>query len=619
MPTQLPASTASLEAALQEIIELRRWAGPAKEFWPRFVLALVGLTSPSKAVVLLQDNSQPGKWKRLGDWSSNTGPAQPLVDFTARVEKLAQDCLEEGDLAAPLSERRDGHFTLAFRLKLQREEDVCVGVLLLTGVNESIARECLLRLTLVADLPASYQATLTSRQARSDVEKFAATLDLMVLVNAEKRFLATALALCNGVASRFNCERVSLGWLENGYIRLRAISRTEKFDRQMAAVRALEVAMEEALDQDEEVLWPPDESANVIARDHEAFAKAQSPGNVCSFPLRLDGKAIAVLTCERQSAPFSQIELQQLRLTCDQAVRRLSELKQHDRWFGARLASATREKLAKAVGPEHTWAKVLALLIAALLVVLFLVPFQYRVEGNFVLRSDEVSYLSAPFEGYIDQVFVRAGDLVPKGGKLVALKTSELELEESSAAADLTRYQREAEKARAAKNLGEMRIGQALAEQAKARLDMVRYRIDQAAIKSAFDGVVVEGDLRERVGAPVKQGEALFKVARTDDLYIEAEVKERDIHEILNRKAGEIAFVSQPKLKYPMHIITVEPAAVPKNDGNVFLVRCQVDGAIQKWWRPGMSGLCKVDVEKRTLFWMLTHRTVDFLRMWLWW
>ena len=617
MPTQIPSAN-TLESAQQEMTDLRRWAGTAKEFWPRYLVALGGLTNANKVVILLQDNAQAGKWKRLGDWSSNKGPAQPLVEFSAKVESLAVQCLAEGDQATPVSERREGGYALAFRLRLQRAEDVCVAILLVTGVNEMTARECLVRLILVADVPASFQANLTSLQARSDVEKFAATLDVMVLVNAEKRFLAAAMALCNGVASRFACERVSLGWLENGYIRLRTISRTEKFDKQMAAVRAVETAMEEALDQDEEILWPVAEGATYVSRDHDAFGKAQSPGNVCSLPLRVDGKAVAVLTCERQESPFTSIELQQLRLTCDQAIRRLSELKQNDRWFGARWASTTREQLAKAVGPQHTWAKVLALLGTVALVVLFLVPFNYRVEGNFMLRSDEVGFLSAPFDGYIDQVFVRAGDVVKQGDKLVGLKTSELELEESSAAADWTRYQREADKARAAKNLGEMRIAQALAEQAKARLDIVRYRIEQSAIKAGFAGVVVEGDLRERIGAPVKQGEGLFKVARTDNLYVEAEVKERDIHEILNRKSGEIAFVSQPKLKYPIQITTIEPAAVPKNEGNVFLVRCQVEG-VQKWWRPGMSGLCKLEVGKRTLFWMLTHRTVDFLRMWLWW
>jgi hypothetical protein len=32
-----------------------------------------------------------------------------------------------------------------------------------------------------------------------------------------------------------------------------------------------------------------------------------------------------------------------------------------------------------------------------------------------------------------------------------------------------------------------------------------------------------------------------------------------------------------------------------------------------------MSGLCKIDAGRGTLFWILTHRTVDFLRLNLWW
>ena len=88
--------------------------------------------------------------------------------------------------------------------------------------------------------------------------------------------------------------------------------------------------------------------------------------------------------------------------------------------------------------------------------------------------------------------------------------------------------------------------------------------------------------------------------------------------EILGKSKGEIAFVTQPKLKFPVTIQTVEPAAVTKKDGNVFLVRLKPDGAAATWWRPGMTGLCKLSTEKRTLFWILTHRTADFLRMKLW-
>ena len=235
------------------------------------------------------------------------------------------------------------------------------------------------------------------------------------------------------------------------------------------------------------------------------------------------------------------------------------------------------------------------------------------------MKSDDASYRTAPFDSYIERVLVRPGDVVKSNAPLLQLATRELQLEESAAAADVVRYQREAEKARANNNLAEMRVGLSLAEQGKARLELVRYRLAESSIKAPFDGVVVEGDLRERLSAPVKQGDALMRIARLDRLYVEAEVPERDIHEILGKQRGEIAFVSQPRLKFPVRIVKIEPAAFPKSEGNVFLVRCEFEQGIETWWRPGMSGLCKLSVESRTLWWILTHRTVDFLRLKLWW
>jgi hypothetical protein len=81
----------------------------------------------------------------------------------------------------------------------------------------------------------------------------------------------------------------------------------------------------------------------------------------------------------------------------------------------------------------------------------------------------------------------------------------------------------------------------------------------------------------------------------------------------------KVAFVAQPDSKYPVQVLRVEPSAVPKETGNIFIVRASLTGAPQTWWRPGMSGLCKIDAGRGTLFWILTHRTVDFLRLNLWW
>lgn len=618
METDLNGRDERFAVAASEIAELRRFPGIAKEFWPRFLTACAQLALSDIAVLMLGKPGAAPRWVKIGEWSA--GPGQPRLrkSFHDFIEQASERALSEGTFIEE-DDEATGAFLLGLRLKLARPEDEVVIVTLVTDFTEAAARDALARLALAADTPALYQANLASRQATADVEKFATVLDLMVPVNGERRFLAGLLALCNGVASRFTCDRVSLAWQEGGYLKLKAISRTEKFDRQMAAAQALELMMEECADQDEEVLWPAPEGATAVTRDHEKFAKEQSVAHLCTVPLRAEGKVLAVIACERQASAFTPVEVQQLRLLCDQLTPRLSELKRLDRWFGARLVEDTRELFARALGPEKTWPKVFAILGVLVLAALFLVRWPYRAEGNFIVRSEAVSYITAPFDGYIDKVPVRTGDFVPKGGEVLALNRAELLLEQSSAAAEIARYDREAEKARAGKQLAEMRIAEALAQQSRARLALVDHRLDAAVMRVPFEGVVVEGDLRERIGAPVKVGEPLYKVARLDGLFIEAEVDERDIEDILASKRAEFAFVSQPEQRYPATVVAIEPAALAKKDANVFLVRLKPDAAPESWWRPGMTGVAKLSVGKRTLWWIFTHRTVDFLRMKLWW
>ncbi len=608
---------AEFGGAVAELAALRQFTGEPKNFWPAFLAAAAKLAAADIAVLLLGQPGKTPRWAKLGEWTSSPGPSSTRTPFTSRLEALAERGLVAGGLVEA-NDPKAGTYTIVVRLKLSRVEDELIFAAQMKDFTEAAASEALVRLQLAADVPAAYQANLAARQTRHDVEKFAAVLDLNVPVNQATHFLPAALAFCNGIATRFRCDRASLGWLEGGYVRLRTMSRTEQFDRQMAAAQSLEKVMEECVDQDEEILWPAPEGMTTVARDHEAFAVDQKAGNLASIPLRLDGKVVAVLTCERQETPFTAAELQQIRLGCDQVVRRLSELKHHDRWFGARWQAQSREWFGDWLGPEHTWSKVSAILIAVVLAALFLVHVTYRVEGNFILRSDEAAYLTTPFEGYIEQVFVRPGDVVTNGEPLLALNRGELVLQQAAALADLTRYQRQAEKDRAGNNIADMRIDDSQARQAQAQLDLVRYRLDHAVIRAGFNGVVVEGDLRERIGSPVKQGDALFKVARIDTLYAEADIKESDVQRIIGKSKGEIAFVTQPKFTYPVTIQMIEPAAVTKKDGNVFLVRLTPVNGVVAWWRPGMTGLCKLSADKQSLFWILTHRTVDFLRMKLW-
>ncbi len=604
--------------ALEELAALRQFSGAPKDFWPRFLAAAARLISADVAVLLLGNPGKTPHWTKIGEWDSGSGLSRVRTLFTSQLEPIAERCLGKGNFVEQV-DAPTGSYTIAARLKLLRPEDEVILAAQLKDFTDAAARESLTRLQLIADVPIAFQQNLAAQKARHDVEKFAAVLDLNVPVNEATHFLPAALAFCNGLATRFRCDRASLGWIEGGYVKLRAISRTEQFDRQMSAAQMLEAVMEECVDQDEEILWPAPEGVTTVARDHDKFCANQKSGNIVSLPMRLDGKVVAVLTCERNEAPFNASELQQLRLACDQVARRLSELKHYDRWFGARWAVHVREYFAGWLGPEHTWSKVSAIAIVMLLALLFLVRVHYRVEGNFILRSDEAGYSTAPFDGYIDQVYTRAGDLVTNGQPLLALNRSELLLDQASAQADVLRWSREAEKARASDDIADMRIDEAQAKQAQAEVDLDTYHLNSAVIRAPFNGVVVQGDLRERIGMPVKEGDVLYEVARIDTLYAQAEIPERDVKEVLSSTKGEIAFVTQPKLKFPVTVQMIEPAAVPQKDGNVFLVRLTPDNGSQPWWRPGMTGLCKLSANKHTLFWILTHRTVDFLRMKLWW
>jgi biotin carboxyl carrier protein len=610
-----------IDGMAEKLDRIKRFDGPPAEFWPAF-LEWSTRVAGARTGLLLVKGPDTGSWKNLIVWPSEDSGFFQSNQIKSTIEQIAEtSALKgyawlEGDAAAGPG---GTGALLGARLKLEEEERLSVVVLRLNNHSGLSTEEAAMRLMLVIDTPMVYQLARLVNQAKLDVANFAEALDLMVLLNDEKRYVGAAMTFCNELAARYKCERISLGWLKGAYVRVQAISHMERFEKKMEAVQTLEAAMEEAFDQDEEVLWPRPPDTHFVIRDHEAFARAQGVPYMISVPIRLDDSPEGVLTCERSLEPFSEEDARSLRVICDQAGRRLGDLKRHDRWFGARLATSTKEALAKVFGIEHTFAKLLTLLISAALIFMIFGHWQYRVEAPFMLKTDDLAYLPAPFDGYIHEVHVKVGDRVADAAPLLSLDTRELLLEESNAMANQHRYQREAEKARSQKALADMQIARALEAQAQARVDLVRYHIEHARVKAPFAGVVVEGDLEELLGAPVRKGDILFKVALLEEMYAELKVDQRDIHEISDGQSGEIAFVSRPDLKFPIAVLRIDPVAAADEEGNVFVVRAVFSEDIVGWWRPGMSGVAKLNVGKRNILWILTHRTVDFLRLFFWW
>ena len=448
-----------------------------------------------------------------------------------------------------------------------------------------------------------------------------AWLDLVVQVTRHRHFGAASLALVNGIAAQAGWTQVSLGWRRGPYVQVRAISHLDRFERRADHVRLIESAMEETLDHDAPVHDPSSVDSGIPVISHSRLRQGLGFASLLSIPLRGDRDTTeAVLLLAHDDASPPAVPLEALELSLQMAMPWLAELELRDRWFGARLGHHVGRWAAEAVRIDQLGRKLLAVASAVLLLYGIFGTWPHRVDANAELVTDSAQLLNAPFDGYMDQVLVTSGDAVRQGAVLALLDRQELLLQESEIRAEIRRYGAEAEKARAAGQAADVQIAVARRAQAQARLDRVLYQLDQARIVAPFDGVVVEGERRELLGAPIRRGDRVFRVARIEGLYVTLFVPEADMRFISPEARGQISLLGQPDRNHPFQVEAVIPVAqVKPQAGNLFMVRARLLDPPEAWWRPGMTGLARIDAGPQNILWLITRRAVDAIRMKLWW
>lgn len=622
----------------------------APTFWAQYLQRLGSLLQARRMLLLGASPGQP--WQALAQWPAQAGVGP---EDARHVQQALETLVSDRPQIAALP---GGGCLLALRLPQApaADEQVLAVLALREQPLPADAQGWLAWAALAAALPAwwaqqaALQASRRAADAAASVTGAATTAGVALVAGgapgaalaqavqraerlhglmllaarlwSQQRFVRQAFELCSELAQQHGCDRVSLGWREGPYIRLQAISQIEKFDPKASAVRALESAMEEAADQPGDLPWPapgdvPGELPQV-ARAHAVYARLQGTTHLLSVPLRSDGQVCGVLTLERNARAFEPDERWELAELAQLAVHPMADLQARDRWWGARAWRAARQQLRALAGPRHSvWKLGLGSAALALLVLVF-TPWDYRVEAVVNLRSKDVLFMPAPFDGYLREVHVEVGEPVRAGQLLASLDTRDLALEASMAAADLARHAREAEKAQAARQFADMQITRARQQQAAARLALVEHQLAQARVLAPHDGIVVEGDLKKNLGAPLRKGDLLLKLAQTGEIVVEIAIDEVDVHEVQPGSSGAFALVGRPDQRFAMAIERIDPVASLREGSNVYLARARFDGQVPEWWRPGMGGTARIDAGERSLLWVLTHRTVRFLRKVFW-
>jgi len=604
------------------LARLRRFDGPPEQFLAS-LLTVQCQVAPAEAGAILRAGEGGGpevlavypplpKGGQAPVWLAQAAEASPTVMAKGTpavrpvygVEDLYGQPARQHLVMVPLPGERAVRGVAAFLVRAQ-------GEAALASVRE--------RLELTVGLLSLYEMRLLLQRREADLRRLRTAMETLAAAGSHERFKGLAMALVNEVAARWQADRASVGFLKGRYVHLSATSHTEKFSRKMQLVQDLEAAMEECLDQDVEVLYPASQEATYVARAAGELARRHGAGHVLSLPLRRGGEPVAVLTVERPAeAPFTAAEVESLRLAADLVTPRLADLEEHGRWFGARMVAAARKGAAAVVGPTHTWIKVAVLVAVGLLALMIFGKGTYKVEAPFALEPVTQQVVPAPFEGYLEAVHVEPPDRVVAGETVMAeLETADLRMQLAEARAERATYLKQAAAARRDFKTVEAQIAEAQADQVAARIDLLQRRIRQARIVAPITGRVVSGDLKKRIGAPVKTGEVLFEVAPLEALRAELSVPEEDVADLAVGQEGELATAGFPGEHFGFVVERITPVAQVEEQKNVYKVRVRLkrlDGRM----RSGMEGVAKVHVGPRRYIWIWTRPIVRWVRMKLW-
>jgi RND family efflux transporter MFP subunit len=375
---------------------------------------------------------------------------------------------------------------------------------------------------------------------------------------------------------------------------------------------------------------PGGTSSQNVTRAAADFSRTQGGNAILSLPLRREAEIIAVLVLEfLPNARLAPQAMGSLTVAADILAPQLYDRYQNDRWLITKTGLSIKALAEKAIGPQYMLAKTISTAVAIGLFIVCVFKVTYHVAAPFQFSPVAKTTLSCPVDGYIQTVYVRPGSVVHKGDKLLQLRTVDLEKKLHQAEADAKRARADAMKDQSDAREDPTKMGdyevhyaQELSAEAEAQLDQLE--IDESTIRAPADGLVLTGDLEDKVNSFMKQGDELFTFQATDRLRAELSVAENDIQDVIRygvHHGGMLATTSLPREKYPFTIERVDPMGEPKDGANIFKVYATLpESADHPEWRPGMEGEARINIKPRHIVWIWTHKFVDWLRLktWTW-
>ncbi len=349
-----------------------------------------------------------------------------------------------------------------------------------------------------------------------------------------------------------------------------------------------------------QVSWSTPGSEALASLDLGLLAAADGPQQAVAVTLpALHGKGQLVYLAEY--------------LDRETAVPATPELAEELGSFAATLTALRRKGgRAKPVAPDWRWLWRLGFAAGAVAGIVWLcLPAPLIISGEATLSSTGLRSIVATRDGILERVNFEPGQDVRAGEVIAEFDTRELRLRANRIAAQLAQAERRKQSAVAGFKAAEIRVVDAEIEALGAERDLVGLLLEQSVVVAGADAIIVSGDMAERVGSALRQGEPMFQLAPLAGYTVSIEVAQQDVTGIAVGQVGELKLTAMPFENFAVEIERVSPAASEASATGAFSIRAAL-GATHPSFRPGMRGVVHITTGEAMRAWALTR---DF---WFW-
>ena len=549
------------------------------------------------------------------------GSLEPICNWPEQGTTL-EDLTRTGDLAVAEARAvaRGGNgnpATIALPIML---DDTVAGVVAigLAGAGKADMRDAIRQLQWGAAWLRDGLREQLALAEGSQANQSRTVIDFIATVVEHEHFTTAVTAAATDLAMRFDCARVSIGFVRRGSTHVAAISHTAQFGRQMKLVSLVGAAMDEAIDQRSLVLYPSPPEAPLATLAHAELALEHGLSQALTTPLFVVDRFVGAITFERtHDHPFDAPAIALADVVATTIGPLLEEKRRNDRWLIVKAAESMTAMLKRLVGPGHIAAKLVVAGIIATIAFFAVAHDTYRVTADAQLDGAVRRSIVSPYDGYLESAAVRAGEIVKQGEVLAALDSRDLVLERLRWDTERQQHQLEYDQAMAARQPAAINTARSRIAQAEAQIKLIDEQIARLQFTAPFDGLVISGDLSQRIGGAVSRGEVLYEIAPLTNYRVIVQVDEHQVGDVVPGQTGQVVFSALPDQTFPIVVDKIVPVAQAHDGRNLLRVEAHLTSTSDRL-RPGMAGVGKIDIGDRRLIDIWSKPLVDWSSLTLW-